>query len=94
MDVVVIKTVGGEEVIAGVVSNTPDSFKVSKPRLVIKTETPNGIGISLVPWLMAAPDFDVEIANSIMAVVPAPSDIASRYLELVSGIVMPSGKLQ
>jgi hypothetical protein len=91
--IVIIKTTSGEEIIAKVLVNTADEFKVAKPRMITMMAGPDGRPQpAIMPWIISAPDADVPINNSVMAIIPAPKDVERMYLQNTTSIDL-SGKL-
>lgn len=97
MNVIIIKTIIGEEILAGLVSEThvlhEDCMTISRPRVVHIQQLPDGkMTPSLVPWLILDPDnksvplFEQGIAS----IVTAPYEVAKSYMSSVSGIVLSS----
>ena len=91
-DVVIIKTLIGEEIIAEFVSPChpmlENSITLSRPRVLQFHQDGNDMKTALVPWLITDPDNrEVPMSGSyIVSMLVAPSDIARAYLSQVSGI--------
>ena len=84
-DIIVFRTVGSDEVIAKVISDTPEKFTVSKPLAL--AQTPQGIGMTFY-MIMADPEseFIVEKAN-IITVAKANKQAEESYIKRTSNIV-------
>lgn len=91
MDVLVLKLVSGEEVVARKENESGDGgIVVSKPRVLKIMQTDEGMGAALMPLFMAAPDLD-EVwidYHSIIAVIDCPVEMEKSYLRQTSGIVL------
>ena len=94
--VVILKLTTGEEVIAKEEWNMKSSTvgevrSFFKPRVFHMMRTPEGIQGSFIPWLLTAPDADVEILDSfIVTKIDAPTDIEKAYLKNTSSIELLS----
>lgn len=95
MNIIVLKLVTGEELIAEKTNqsmnifgtDTNNNFKLKRTRVLQMMQTQNGVGFGLVPWLMSAPDSEVDInSNHVISCINAPSDIEKAYLQQVSGL--------
>lgn len=83
-DVVSIKLVSGEEIIAKIVSESTDSFSLSKP--MVLSISPKGMG--LIPVFMTVSPQTVKLNKSNIMFGPAVTDkeIAEQYIFQVTGI--------
>lgn len=82
--VVVLKMSDGSELIA---TQRADSIGVtyySKVRVFHLTQQ----GAGLIPWIMCAPDAEVEILDGIVAMIVAPLEIEKQYLSATSGLLL------
>lgn len=94
MDVVIIKSTIGEELVCELISNchptADNSITVSRPR-IFQFQNNNGkMEPSLVPWIMLDPDNkDVPLnANYIATLIPASATLTKSYIAAVSGIAL------
>jgi len=87
MNVVVIKTLGGEEILAELESiSSEGDYTVTRPRILMVS----GQNIGLVPYLISVPDANnIRIkAHSIVTAVDAPHEIASQYIKTVTTLIL------
>ena len=85
-DVVTIKLVGGEEIIARFEAETNDWVKVDKPKGITVT----GQGLGMIPWIFLGDSDVVKINRNTIVAGPMPSkkDAATQYLEGTTGIAL------
>lgn len=85
-DVVTIKLVSGEELMASFVEENENFIVVNKPRVLAATQ--NGIGIA--PYLFTVdPDKSVKMYRSTIVILePTEKSYASQYTENTSGIIV------
>ena len=93
MDVVVIRSFIGEEMVAELVSDTPtdNAIILSRPRVFQFQQGKGGqMEPSLVPWLILDPENrSVPInANYIATMIPASAALSKSYQSAVSGIAL------
>ena len=83
-DIITIKLMSGEEVLAKLIEITQDSIKISKPRAVVNI--PNK-GIGLGPFVFTVPqNADVEIyKNNIVCFTETEDGMARQYREGTTG---------
>ena len=86
-DVVSVKLVGGEEIIARYESETATELKISKP-LAITLGAQGGLG--MIPWIFLADTTqDVKIKQGAVAAIAKPKkDAADQYMQSTTGIAM------
>ena len=87
-DIITIKLMSGEEMLAKLIEITQDSIKISKPRAVVNI--PNK-GIGLGPFVFTVPqNADVEIyKNNIVCFTETEDGMARQYREGTSGLTLP-----
>lgn len=85
-DVVTIKTIGGDEIIARMHEVLPNSYKIIKPLAIMATAQ----GLGLAPYAFTVnPDSKLEVRNSaIVFIAKTDSDMAKQYLSSTTGIKM------
>jgi hypothetical protein len=85
-DIVSIKLVGGEEIIARYDSETPTEVKISKPLAV----TLSGQGLGMIPWIfLAETTQDVKVKmHAIVAMAKPKKDAADQYQQGTTGIAL------
>jgi len=82
-DIVTLKLLTGEEVIANFESEVDGDVTISKP-LVIAA---NAEGMGLIPWVMSSMPSSIPISKeSIIAFMPTAADVAKQYAEITSSI--------
>jgi len=82
-DVVTLKLLTGEEVIAEYDSEDEHVVKVSKPSVVAA----NGEGMGLIPWVMSSMPKLISInKKTIIAYMPTDEAIAKKFTSLTSSI--------
>lgn len=83
-DIVTLKLLTGEEVIANFESEGEDgTVTISKP-LVIAA---NGEGMGLIPWVMSSTPTSITVkATAIIATMPTAKDVAKQYSEITTNI--------
>lgn len=85
-EVVTIKVVTGEEIVAKYVEETPTGHKVSRPMVLSMTQK----GMAMMPMLFTVdPDSDILInSTSIVMMTTTDSDFAKQYTTSVTGIAL------
>jgi hypothetical protein len=84
-DIVSIKLVNGDELIAKLEYETADTIKVHKPLAI----TVNGQGLGMIPWIFLGDRDMITLKQShVLAMVPSKKDAAKQYLEGTSGIAL------
>ena len=82
-DIVTIKLITGEEVMATLVNNDSDTITVKKPSTIAS----NGQGMGIIPWMMTSRAESVEINKSaVIAMSLTEAEIAKAYTETTSSI--------
>lgn len=90
-EVYTLKLASGEEMITKVLANNGDHLEVSSPVSV----APGPQGMGLVPSLFTAdPDESVRInTNSIVVWSKTEEAVKNKYIEVTTGIKIPSKKI-
>lgn len=85
-EVVTIKVVTGEEIVAKYVEETATGHKVSRPMVLSMTQK----GMAMMPMLFTVdPDSDILInSTSIVMMTTTDSDFAKQYTTSVTGIAL------
>lgn len=84
-EVVSIKLISGEEIIARLEEDGIDQIKISKPLLV--AAGPQGLG--MMPFVFLAEDANMSVKHShIIIMALAKKDAASQYLQGTTGIAL------
>lgn len=82
-DIVTIKLLTGEEVMATLINNDGDTITVKKPSTIAS----NGQGMGIVPWMMTSRTESVEInKTAVIAMALTEEEIAKAYTETTSSI--------
>lgn len=94
-DVVTIKLVSSEEVIAKVVEINENMVKISKPVVLTLTGNPlTESGLIPLPWSFSVEDLPLEIGkDKIVFIARSRKDVVNMYMRITTNIIMPgSGK--
>lgn len=84
-DVVSIKLISGEEIIARLDSETVDTVKVTKPLSV--SLGPQGLG--MIPFVFLGEKETITLKQAhILVMMPAKKDAADQYMQGTTGIAM------
>jgi hypothetical protein len=82
-DVVSIKLLNGDELIARFEEDDADTVTVSRPLAI--TMSPQGMG--LIPWVFLGEDAKIVLRKkNTFFIVPSKKDAATQYLEGTTGI--------
>jgi hypothetical protein len=82
-DVVTLKLLTGEEVLAGFIRYNETSITVKRPSTIAS----DGQGMGIVPWMMTSRSDTVDINKSaVIAIALTEEDIAKAYTETTSSI--------
>ena len=84
-DVVTMKIVNGDEIIARFDEETTETIKINKPMAV----TMGAQGLGMIPWIFLGDADNVTLKKShIMAMVPGKKDAADQYMQGTTGIAL------
>lgn len=98
--VLLFKLTTNEEVIATVAYTNPDSYELTRARVIAPMEAQNGqIGLVLIPWMMGAQDpksgFETPVKLYKTAIVgeatEPPKALIDMYIQKTSGIQLVTG---
>lgn len=82
-DIITLKLLTGEEVLATFDNDDGDTITVSKPSTIAS----NGQGMGIVPWMMTSRTESVDINKSaVIAMAPTDEEIAKAYTETTTSI--------
>jgi len=83
-EVITLKLVSGEEIIAKLVEEKVDSYRISKPLALSMTQK----GIGMIPYLFTiSPEKDIKINKSTVVVIEATDkEFADQYIQGTTGI--------
>ena len=87
-DVVSMKLVSGEEVVARFVSITADTIKVKKPHVLVQTPQ----GVALIPYMLSLPEDAAALIDRRVVVIhtKARQEIANGFVQQTSNIMTAS----
>lgn len=84
-DIVSIKLISGEEIIARFESETPAEVKVARPLAI----TFSGQGLGLVPWIFLGEKEIIALQKShVIAMMPSKKDAGDQYMQGTTGIAL------
>jgi hypothetical protein len=84
-DVVSIKLVNGDEIIARFEKEDTDTITVSRPLAL----TMNGGGLGMIPWVFLGKDSSITVSKSnTFFIVESKGEAAKQYLEGTTGIAL------
>ena len=84
-DVVSIKLINGDEIIARFESETTDTVTISRPLAL----TMSGQGLGMIPWMFLGAEETVSIKKEhILAMMLSKKDAADQYLSGTTGIAL------
>jgi hypothetical protein len=84
-DVLSIKLISGEEIIARFDSEATDSMTISRPLAI----TMAGQGLGMIPWMFLGGKDEVTLQKShIIATMTAKKDAADQYVQGTTGIAL------
>jgi hypothetical protein len=85
-DVVSIKLINGDELIARFESEDENNITISRPLAI----TMSAQGMGLIPWVFLGKDESVTLRKkNTFFVVPSKGEAAKQYTEGTTGLVMP-----
>lgn len=84
-EIVSLKLLNGDEIIARFVSETADEYSVSQ--ILAITVTASGLG--MIPWVFLGEKETVSLKKShVFAIMPSKKDAAKQYLEGTTSIAL------
>jgi hypothetical protein len=82
-DIVAMKLVNGDEVVAQIISDDMMSYAISRPCTVI----PSAQGIALMQTLMTSDSKTIGISKQhVMMIAPVIAEMKSHYIETTTGV--------
>jgi len=95
-DVISVKLVSNDELVAKFVEETADTLTITKPLLLnISIDERSGKpGLQMLPFFMLGADTDDKITlkkNHIIAMVNSREDVKAGYIHNTTGIAIPTG---
>ena len=85
-EVVTIKMVSGEEIIAKYVEETANGHKITKPMMLSMSSQ----GVGMVPYLFTVnPDTEIVInRGAVSVIVNTEADFSKQYLQAATGLTL------
>lgn len=84
-DVITMKLITGEEILARYVEETDSYYKINKPRSIVMTQ--QGIGLS--SFLFTGDDAaEVRLNKPVMVCAHTENDFAKQYIQAVTGLAL------
>ena len=84
-DVVSIKLINGDEIIARFEKEDSDTITISRPMAL----TMNGQGLGMIPWVFLGKDSSITVNKSnTFFVVESKGEAANQYIEGTTGIAL------
>jgi hypothetical protein len=84
-DVVSLKLLNGDEIIARLEEETADEVKIDRPKAL----TVNAQGLGMIPWLFLGGKNIITLKKAhIFCMVPSAKDAADQYMEGTTGIAL------
>ncbi len=84
-DVVSIKLLNGDEIIARLENETANEIKITKPLAV--TVGPQGLG--MMPWIFLGEKDTMTLnKNHVFVMIPSKKDAADQYIQGTTGIAL------
>jgi hypothetical protein len=84
-DIVTVKLINGDEVIARLEEETADTITIDRPLMI----TMSTQGLGMIPWVFLAAKTTYTLQkNQIFLVVPSKKEAADQYMEGTTGIAL------
>jgi hypothetical protein len=84
-DVVSLKLINGDEIIARFENDTTDEIKIEKPLAL----TMSGQGLGMIPWMFLGAKDTITLKKShVFCMVPSKKDAADQYMQGTTGIAL------
>lgn len=84
-DVVSLKLLNGDEIIARFDSETLEEIKIEKPLAL----TMSGSGLGMIPWLFLGDKNVISLKKAhVFCMVPSKKDAADQYMQGTTGIAL------
>lgn len=84
-DVVSLKLVNGDEIIARLESETTDEIKINRPLAITVSQT----GLGMMPWLFLGDSDNVTLKKShVFVMMASKKDAADQYVQGTTGIAL------
>ena len=84
-DVVSLKLINGDEIIARLESDDTNSISITKPLAI--TASPQGLG--MIPWIFLGSKETITLKKDhVFAMVPSKKEAADQYMQGTTGIAL------
>ena len=84
-EVVSLKLINGDEIIARFETETSDEIKIEKPLAL----TMSGQGLGMIPWMFLGAKESITLKKShVFCMVPSKKDAADQYMQGTTGIAL------
>jgi hypothetical protein len=84
-EIVSLKLLNGDEIIARFESETSDEIKIDRPLAL----TMSGQGLGMIPWLFLGAKDTITLKKShVFCMVPSKKDAADQYIQGTTGIAL------
>ena len=84
-DIVSLKMINGDELIARFESETADDITIDRPLALTMSRE----GLGMIPWMMLGDKSLITLKKShVFAVVPSQKDAADQYMQGTTGIAL------
>ena len=84
-DVVSLKLLNGDEIIARYESDTADEIKLSRPLAITVT----GSGLGMIPWVFLGDREAITLSRAhVFVMMPSKSDASKQYLQGTTSIAL------
>ena len=86
-DIITIRLVAGEEIVAKYMGHDADAFLINKPYSLVTTQQ----GLGLAPYIMTADPGNMRLhKNTVVLSVKTNKDAANNYIKATTGILPAS----
>jgi hypothetical protein len=84
-DIISLKLINGDELIARFESETGDDITIDRPLALTMSRE----GLGMIPWMMLGDKSSITLKKShVFAVVPSQKDAADQYMQGTTGIAL------
>ena len=84
-DIISLKLINGDELIARFESETPDDITIDRPLALTMSRD----GLGMIPWMMLGAKSTMTLSKShVFAMVPSQKDAADQYMQGTTGIAL------
>ena len=89
---VLIKLASGEEVVSECLSSEDDKWVLKSPRMLVMQQTPQGMGIAILPYSAGDPDGEHMVFTShIVSSCRCPDKLEKAYIENTTNLQIVAG---